>query len=77
MQSGTLIAVIAEADEDIATALADGVTAAPSVGTGAKPVATPKPDVLSPASAPAGGTRLFASPRAKALAAERGIHLLP
>lgn len=75
VQSGTLIAVIAEADEDIATALADGVTAAPSVGTGAKPLATAKADVSSPASAPAGGTRVVASPRAKALAAERGIDL--
>jgi pyruvate dehydrogenase E2 component (dihydrolipoamide acetyltransferase) len=75
VQSGTLIGVIAEADEDIASALADGVTAAPSLGKGAKPVAAPKADVSSPASPPAAGTRPFASPRAKALAAERGIDL--
>ena len=75
VQSGTLIAVIAEADEDIAGALADGVTAAPSVGPGAKPVPTSKADASSPASAPAAGTRQFASPRAKALAAEREIDL--
>ncbi len=75
VQSGTLIAVIAEADEDIAAALADGVTAAPSVGAGAKPVSASKPDVSSPTSAPMGGARPFASPRAKALAAERGLDL--
>lgn len=75
VQSGTLIAVIAAADEDISVALADGVTAAPSVGAGAKPVVTSKVDVSSPASAPAAGTRPVASPRAKALAAERGLNL--
>ena len=42
---------------------------------GGKPAPTAKPDVSSPTSAPVGGTRLFASPRAKALAAERGIDL--
>src|SRR5512132_1770527 len=52
VQSGTLIAVIAAADEDIAAALADGVTAAPSVGAGAKPVSTSKPAVSSLTSAP-------------------------
>jgi pyruvate/2-oxoglutarate dehydrogenase complex dihydrolipoamide acyltransferase (E2) component len=35
VQSGTLIAVIAEVDEDITAALSDGVTAAPSIGNGA------------------------------------------
>lgn len=38
VQSGKLIAVIAEADEDIALALSDGVAAAPSAGSGPKPV---------------------------------------
>ncbi len=75
VQSGTLIAVIAEADEDISVALAEGVTAAPSVGTGGKPAPTSKPDASSPTSAPVVGARLFASPRAKALAAERGVDL--
>ncbi|MGZ8422110.1 MAG: dihydrolipoamide acetyltransferase family protein [Nitrospira sp.] len=75
VQSGTLIAVVAEADEDISVALADGVTAAPSVGAGAKPVAMSKPDASSPTSAPMAGARPFASPRAKALAAERGLDL--
>lgn len=75
VQSGTLIAVIAEADEDIAGALADGVTAAPSVGTGVKPVPPSKAKAPSPTPPPAAGTRPIASPRAKALAAERGIDL--
>ena len=48
VQSGTLIAVIAEADEDISVALAEGVTAAPSVGTGGKPAPASKPDASSP-----------------------------
>ena len=74
VQSGTLIAVIAEADEDIAAALADGVVAAPPLGLGLSP-SPPRSRMLSPASAPAAGTRSFASPRAKALAAERGIDL--
>ena len=42
VQSGKLIAVIAEADEDIASALSDGVTAAPSISNGAKTDAAPK-----------------------------------
>jgi pyruvate dehydrogenase E2 component (dihydrolipoamide acetyltransferase) len=77
VQSGKLIAVIAEAEEDIAGALADGVSAAPSVGTAAKPSDAPsKAKAASSAPAPAGGTRPIASPRAKALAAERGIDLM-
>ncbi|MBA2484506.1 MAG: 2-oxo acid dehydrogenase subunit E2 [Nitrospira sp.] len=75
VQSGTLIAVIAEADEDIAAAMADGVTAAPSVGTGSQPVATSKAGASAPSSGPSAGARPFASPRAKAMAAERGIDL--
>jgi pyruvate dehydrogenase E2 component (dihydrolipoamide acetyltransferase) len=72
VQSGTLLGVIGEADEDITSALTDTVTAAPS--TGAKPVAvTAAPSTASPARTEEG--RLVASPRAKALAAERGIDL--
>jgi pyruvate dehydrogenase E2 component (dihydrolipoamide acetyltransferase) len=74
VQSGTLIAVIAESDEDIAGALVDGVTAAPSIGAGAKPAAPSKAKTPSPAP-PTAGNRPIASPRAKALAAERGIDL--
>ena len=75
VMSGTLIGVIGGADEDITEALTDQITAAPSVGNGTK---TPAPSDAAPASAsPAKqqGTRLLASPRAKALAADRGIDL--
>lgn len=75
VQSGTLIAVIAEADEDIASALTDAVTAAPSIGAGTKPVATPTADAAPASSTGAKRSRPIASPRAKALAAERGIDL--
>jgi pyruvate dehydrogenase E2 component (dihydrolipoamide acetyltransferase) len=75
VQSGTLIAVIAEADEDIASALADAVTAAPSVGSGKKPVATPTANAAPVSPTGAERNRPVASPRAKALAAERGIDL--
>lgn len=75
--SGTLIAVIADADEDIASALSDGVVAAPSIGNGPKAGAAAVKSE-GPARAqtvrPEGG-RPFASPRAKALAAERSIDL--
>jgi len=73
--SGTLIAVIAEADEDIASALSDGVTAAPSIGNGAKTDVV-KQEAKAP-SQPARpeSARSFASPRAKALASEQGIDL--
>lgn len=75
VMSGTLIGVIGEADEDITSALTDKITAAPTAGGGAK---TSAPPAAGPASAPSRsqeGTRVPASPRAKALAAERGIDL--
>ena len=65
--SGTLLGVIAEADEDITPALTDKVTATPSTGGGTRPTAA--------APAQTEGTRPMASPRAKAFAAERGIDL--
>ncbi len=72
VQSGKLIAVIAEADEDIASALSDGVAAAPSTGSTSKSA----PPTTAPASpARSRGERVLASPRAKALAAERGMEL--
>ena len=73
VQSGTLLGVIGEADEDITPALTDAVTAAPT--TGAKPTAavTAAPPTASPTRTEE--SRLVASPRAKALAAERGIDL--
>ncbi len=75
VQSGTLIAVIAEADEDITSALSDAVTAAPSIGGGPKPAAPTGDASRSTSAARPEGSRLLASPRAKALAAERGIEL--
>ncbi len=74
VQSGKLIAVIAEADEDIASALSDGVAAAPSVGSTPKP-APPAGTIASASPDRPRGERVLASPRAKALAAERGIEL--
>ena len=73
VQSGTLLGVIGEADEDITSALTDRVTAAPS--TGATPTAsvTAAPPTASPTRTEE--SRLVASPRAKALAADRGIDL--
>lgn len=73
--SGTLLGVIAEADEDITSALTDRVTAGPSTGGGTKPTAA-----APTAPPPAAPTRIeearpIASPRAKALVAERGIDL--
>ncbi|MBA5871079.1 MAG: dihydrolipoamide acetyltransferase [Nitrospira sp. CR2.1] len=75
--SGTLIAVIADAEEDIAAALSDGVTATPSIGNGSKSAVTAvQGDVLAPvAPARPEGARILASPRARALAAERGMDL--
>ncbi len=73
VQSGTLLGVIAEADEDITSALTDRVTAAPSTGGGAKPTAA-LPSAAPPTTRTE-GARPIASPRAKALAAERGIDL--
>ena len=72
VQSGTLLGVIGEIDEDISSALTDTVTAAPSAGA--------KPATVTAAPATASSTRpeksrIVASPRAKALAAERGIDL--
>jgi pyruvate dehydrogenase E2 component (dihydrolipoamide acetyltransferase) len=75
VMSGTLIGVIGGADEDITSALTDRITAAPSTGGGTK---TSAPSAASPtAASPESllGTRLIASPRAKALAADRGIDL--
>ena len=74
VMSGTLIGVIGGADEDITSALTDRITAAPSAGrtrTSAAPIAGPAS--TTPASPE--GTRFIASPRAKALATERGVDL--
>jgi pyruvate dehydrogenase E2 component (dihydrolipoamide acetyltransferase) len=76
VMSGTLIGVIGGADEDITPALTDTITAAPSVGGGTK--ASAPPPAAGPLPASPGSpqdTHFIASPRAKALAADRRIDL--
>lgn len=75
VMSGTLIGVIGGADEDITAALTDKITASPSVASGTK--ASLPPAVGPTPALPTGpqDTRVIASPRAKALAADRGIDL--
>lgn len=76
VKSGTLIGVIAEADEDITAALADRIEAAPSTKAEkpapSKPLSEAPPAAAEPVAKP---TRILASPRAKALAAEKGVDL--
>lgn len=74
VMSGTLMAVIADADEDITPALTDRVTAVPSTG-GTTSTAASRATVPTVPPAVAEGARPIASPRAKTLAAERGIDL--
>ena len=78
--AGALIAVIAEPDEDIRAVLADSVAPATSVVR----IPESKKDAASRSASPAPGPpsslgeekdRIKASPRAKAMAAERGIDL--
>jgi pyruvate dehydrogenase E2 component (dihydrolipoamide acetyltransferase) len=75
VMSGTLIGVIGGADEDITSALTDTITAVASAGGGLRTSSpsTAGPAPMSPAKPEE--TRLIASPRAKALAADRGINL--
>ncbi|MDP1767368.1 MAG: dihydrolipoamide acetyltransferase family protein [Nitrospirota bacterium] len=72
VESGTLLGVIGEADEDITEALSDKAMAAPSIEAKA-----PTAPTASPGKRPATpeGARIIASPRAKVMAAERGIDL--
>lgn len=72
VESGKLLGIIGEADEDITEALSDTIMSA--AATSAKPVAVP---VTSPATSPmpTEESRIIASPRAKALAAKRGVAL--
>jgi pyruvate dehydrogenase E2 component (dihydrolipoamide acetyltransferase) len=72
VESGTLLGVIGEADEDITEALSDSVM--PAASTGAKPAAASATSPGKPPMRPE-ENRIIASPRAKALAAERGIDL--
>lgn len=72
VESGKLLGIIGEADEDITAALSD--TLMPAASTSAKPAAVP---ATSPATSPmrTEESRIIASPRARALAAERGVDL--
>jgi pyruvate dehydrogenase E2 component (dihydrolipoamide acetyltransferase) len=72
VESGKLLGVIGEADEDITAALSE--TVMPAASSSAKPAAVP---ATSPATAPmrTDESRIIASPRARALAAERGVDL--
>ncbi|MDO8356991.1 MAG: dihydrolipoamide acetyltransferase family protein [Nitrospirota bacterium] len=75
VMSGTLIGVIGGMDEDITSALTDTITAAPSAGGGTRTSGPPAAGPASTSPASPEGTRFIASPRAKALAADRGIDL--
>jgi pyruvate dehydrogenase E2 component (dihydrolipoamide acetyltransferase) len=72
VESGTLLGVIGEADEDITEALSDRVM--PAAATPSKPAAA---SATLPGTPPTrtGERRIIISPRAKALAAERGVDL--
>lgn len=74
VMSGTLMAVIADADEDITAALTDTVTAVVSTGGPTSSAASHAAGPITPP-AVAEGPHPMASPRAKALAAERGVVL--
>ena len=85
VEVGKIVAVIADADEDIEQLIA-GADAAPASAP-AKPVAKPKAQAAAPAPAPAApkpsvtipaaapGARVKASPLARRMAAERGVDL--
>ena len=75
VMSGTLIGVIGGADEDITEALTDQITAGPSAGGGTKTSAPPAAGLTPSSPAKPEETRIIASPRAKSLAADRGIDL--
>ncbi len=73
VKAGALIGVIGEADEDITAAASDSITTSAAVKTAPK---TPAPAARAAGSqSRTGEPRTIASPRAKALAAERGIDL--
>lgn len=72
VESGKLLGVIGEADEDITEALSDTIMSA--AATSAKPAAAPATS-SAPSPLPIEESRIIASPRARALAAERGIDL--
>ncbi|HXX76576.1 MAG TPA: dihydrolipoamide acetyltransferase family protein [Nitrospiraceae bacterium] len=73
--SGTLIGVIGEPDEDITAALTDTIAATPAAGSSTKASTAPGAGPVVAPPTRAEGVHPIASPRAKALAAERGIDL--
>jgi len=75
VNSGTLIGIIGEADEDITGALSDTITAAPSAGGESKTRMPSGSHQASASPARQDRTRIIASPRAKALAADQGVDL--
>jgi pyruvate dehydrogenase E2 component (dihydrolipoamide acetyltransferase) len=75
VMSGTLIGVIGGADEDITSALTDTITAAPSIAVGTRTTGPPAAGPVPPSSGRSEDARVIASPRAKTLAADRGIDL--
>jgi pyruvate dehydrogenase E2 component (dihydrolipoamide acetyltransferase) len=75
VMSGTLIGVIGEADEDITAALTDTITASPPATGGTRTSAPPAAVSVATSPRSAEESRPLASPRAKALAADRGINL--
>ncbi len=72
---GTPAAIIGEPDEDISALLAESGAEAPEGATTETPeeAAAPAVETVTPEEAPAG--RVFASPRARRLARERGVAL--
>ncbi len=85
VEVGSLVGIIAEPDEDIASLLESAGAAAPPTEPAAKPGAdvsaattepAPPPPTAKPApAAPPSGGRIKASPLARRLAAERGLEL--
>lgn len=72
VESGKLLGVIGEADEDITEALSDTIMSA--AATSAKPATAPATSP-APSPMPTEESRIIASPRARALAAKRGVDL--
>jgi pyruvate dehydrogenase E2 component (dihydrolipoyllysine-residue acetyltransferase) len=73
--SGTLIGVIGEPDEDITAALTDTIAVAPAAGSSTKATTAPSTGAVTATPTRAEGVHPIASPRAKALATQRGIDL--
>jgi len=74
----TPVAIIAKPGEDISGALseqAQGTATGPAPSVPTNQAARPVPEVSSPSSSGDGRERIFASPRARRVAAERGIDL--